>query len=171
MFIEAGHGPGLTRADLEGITVDHGHGPIPLEYIKKDGKGYWHLADFSHYGKLDEYDTPTRLFVGDNFEVNTEDGQNLLDAFKNVRDSLLILVSSHESKPDKDGKTVMYSFDPSLIEQPKFKTTPEEFQEFDSTITVLLNEQQKAISSLKKDLKVLIILIYKREYLKSVSLI
>jgi gliding motility-associated protein GldM len=155
MFIEAGHGPGLTRADLEGITVDHGHGEHPLEYIKKNEKGYWHLQDFSHFGKLDEYDTPTRLFVGDNFEVNTEDGQNLLDAFKNVRDSLLLLVSSHESKPDKDGKTVMYSFDPSLIEQPKFKTTPEEYNEFDSTITVLLNEQQKANKIDKKDKKVL----------------
>lgn len=156
MFIEAAHGPGLTRADLDGIMVEAPNGEkVQLEYIKPDNKGYWHLQDFSKYGKLDEYDTPTRLFVGDNFEVNTEDGERLLSAFQNVRDSLLLLVSSHESKPDKDGKTVMYSLDPSLIEQPKFKTTPQEYHTFDSTVTVLLDEQQKANKIDKKDFKVL----------------
>ena len=155
IFLEAGHGAGATRADLAGITVDHGHGEHPLEYIVKDKKGYWHLQDYSHFGKLDEFDTPTRLFVGDDFNANTVDGGSMLNSFKNLRDSLLILVSSHESKPDKDGQTVQYAFDPSLIEQPKFKTTPEEFNEFEIVIDAILDQQIKSKKIDKKDLKVL----------------
>ena len=156
MLLEAAQGPGSTRADLAGIMVSDGHGgEHPLEYIKKDDKGYWHLQDLSHYGKKDEYDTPTRLFVGDDHTTTTPDGQSVLDAFQNLRDSLLILVSSHESKPDKDGKTVMYGFDPSLIESPDFKSTPEEFKDFEDKIDVLLDEQKKANKIDKEDVKVL----------------
>jgi gliding motility-associated protein GldM len=155
MFLEAGHGAGSTRADLAGITVDHGDGEHALEYIVKDAKGYWHLQNFSHFGKLDEYDTPTRLFVGDDHAVIAPDGAELLGAFKNVRDSLLLLVSSHESKPDKDGKTVQYSFDPSLIETPKFKSSPEEYTEFETVVDAVLDQQIKDKKIDKSDVKVL----------------
>ena len=85
MLLQCSFGAEGTRADLDGMEDDHGH---PVQYVTKDDKGYWHLSDLSHYDKKDEYDTPTRLFVGDNFEAPpVEDGQKLLDAFSNLRDS------------------------------------------------------------------------------------
>ena len=153
MLLQCTFGAEGSRADLDGMVDDHDH---PVQYVVKDVKGYWHLNDLSHYGKKDEYDTPTRLFVGDNFDAPpVADGQALLDAFSNLRDSLLILVSSHESKPDKDGKVKQYSFDPSLIETPKFKTTPEEFKEFEDNVDVLLEKERKAGNIDKDDEKIL----------------
>ena len=156
MLLEASQGPGSTREALAGIMVEDGNGgERQLEYIKKDDKGYWHLQDLSTYGKKDEYDTPTRLFVGDDHAKTTENGQMVLDAFEHLRDSLLILVSSHESKPDKDGKIINYSFDPSLIERPSFKSTPDEFKAFEEKIDELLTEQVKSKKIDKADEKVL----------------
>ena len=153
MLLQCSFGAEGSRADLDGMLDEHDH---PVQYIVKDDKGYWHLSDLSHYPKKDEYDTPTRLFVGDNFDAPpVADGQALLDAFSNLRDSLLILVSSHESKPDKDGKVKQYSFDPSLIETPKFKTTPEEFKEFEDKVDVLLEKERKAGKIDKDDEKIL----------------
>ena len=153
MLLQCTFGAEGSRADLDGMVDDHDH---PVQYVVKDVKGYWHLNDLSHYGKKDEYDTPTRLFVGDNFDAPpVADGQALLDAFSNLRDSLLILVSSHESKPDKDGKVKQYSFDPSLIETPKFKTTPQEFKEFEDNVDVLLEKERKAGNIDKDDEKIL----------------
>lgn len=153
MLLQCTFGAEGTRANLDGQVDDHGH---PVQYVTQDDKGYWHLSDLSHYDKKDEYDTPTRLFVGDNFDAPpVEDGQKLLDAFSNLRDSLLMLVSTHDSKPDKDGKVTKYAFDPSLIEQPKFKTSPEEFKEFEDKVDVLLDQQKKAGKIDKEDLKVL----------------
>jgi gliding motility-associated protein GldM len=158
LLLEAGHGPGSTREDLKDIMVDHGHGEHPLEYIKKDELGYWHLQDFSHFGKLDEYDTPTRLFVGDDHSVIAPYGDTLLTAFQNLRDSLLILISEHDSKPiGKEGKIIKYAIDTVSLNQirPKFKSTPEEFAAFEVAVDSLLDIQKKEMKIDKADSKVL----------------
>ncbi|MCB9194935.1 MAG: hypothetical protein H6598_01810 [Flavobacteriales bacterium] len=80
------------------------------EWIYDAGDGFYSIVDLveKEYDKKDDYDIPTRLFVGDNFESINEKGQLLRIKLENYRDSLCILIAGKSNK----GNTESFYFQP-----------------------------------------------------------
>lgn len=82
------------------------------EWIEDAGDGFMSIVDLNghdhEYQKKDDYDVPTRMFVGDNFKNINERGTALKTTLETYRDSLCILIGD---KTKEDG-TGNYSFTP-----------------------------------------------------------
>ena len=74
-------------------------------YYYVDERGYYHLASMMHLAKKDDYDTPTRLFVGDNFQSPVEGGLEILSTLKNFRDSLIAEIANYDDIYKGEPKT------------------------------------------------------------------
>lgn len=82
------------------------------EWVEEKGDGFLSISDLNNhdhpYNKKDDYDVPTRMFVGDNFKKINERGTALKTTLEVYRDSLCILIGD---KLKEDG-TGSYSFTP-----------------------------------------------------------
>lgn len=82
------------------------------EWIEEAGDGFMSIKDLNNheneYQKKDDYDIPTRLFVGDDFHHINPKGTALKTTLENYRDSLCILIGN-KAKEDGSG---FYSFTP-----------------------------------------------------------
>lgn len=82
------------------------------EWIEEVGDGFFSIKDLNNneneYQKKDDYDAPTRLFVGDDFRNINARGTALKTTLENYRDSLCILIAD-KAKEDGSGN---YSFTP-----------------------------------------------------------
>ncbi|MCB9194937.1 MAG: hypothetical protein H6598_01820 [Flavobacteriales bacterium] len=82
------------------------------EWIEEVGDGFFSIKDLNNheneYQKKDDYDAPTRLFVGDDFHNINARGTALKTTLENYRDSLCILIAD-KAKEDGSGN---YSFTP-----------------------------------------------------------
>lgn len=84
----------------------------PGEWIEEVGDGFFSIKDLNNhdapYQKKDDYDVPTRLFVGEDFKNINEKGTKLKTTLEAYRDSLCIMIGD-KAKEDGSGN---YSFTP-----------------------------------------------------------
>jgi gliding motility-associated protein GldM len=83
------------------------------EWLYDAGDGFLAIKDLvvHEYDRKDDYDIPTRLFVGDNHKVINEKGIELITKIENYRDSISIMIAKYQDEPNQ--KT--YSFVPPKI--------------------------------------------------------
>lgn len=108
----------------------------PGEWVEETGDGFLSILDLIHheYQRKDDYDIPTRLFVGDNHATINDKGVALKTTLEVYRDSLCILVAD---KAKEDG-TGSYSFTP-----------PAELQKKNQSDTAWLDGLEEALQSVK----------------------
>ncbi|CAG5084396.1 type IX secretion system motor protein PorM/GldM [Parvicella tangerina] len=112
----------------------------PGEWVEDRGDGFLSIIDLNDhehpYEKKDDYDVPTRLFVGDNHKKINDRGVALKETLENYRDSLCILIGD---KVKEDG-TGSYSFTP-----------PEGLVKENNEDTTWLEALQPALESVKPE--------------------
>lgn len=69
---------------------------------------YYHLASMAHLGKKDDYDTPTRLFVGGDHNNLAADGVEIRTKLEELRDQLVTDLSNYDDLVG--GKEVTWKF-------------------------------------------------------------
>ncbi len=79
-----------------------------------EGQEYYGLAEMMDLKKKDDYDTPTRLFVGGDFSNIESRGKALVDSLTGFRNRICQFIGNWT---DERGQT--YAFDPAQIEEPK----------------------------------------------------
>tara|TARA_B100000768_G_scaffold128792_1_gene119410 strand:+ start:738 stop:2747 length:2010 start_codon:yes stop_codon:yes gene_type:complete len=104
--------------ELHGVETDHDEYHNPLFHI--DDAGYIHIRDLSNYSKKDDYDTPTRILAGPNFEEIAPEGLHLMDNLHHFRNGLIALIANHPSDTLENGTVYQYLFDTTLIQDPDF---------------------------------------------------
>jgi len=140
MLTESLKGPGATEKDLVGMKDAHGD---DYHLSHTDDNGYVHVHDLSHFPKKDDYDTPTRKFVGPDFQNIAEEGKEIMNRIISYRDSLCILIANHPSDTLEGGKVYQYNFDPALIPQPDFLSTAEEVSKFETEVQGIIDNMVK----------------------------
>jgi gliding motility-associated protein GldM len=85
------------------------------DWIVEQADGFFSIVDLmaeeSDYGRKDDYDIPTYLFVGDNHQSINSRGKRLVQELNNYRDSLCIVIAD---KPNMD-KGQNFYFNPPII--------------------------------------------------------
>jgi|GEM_PF-490420 len=94
-------------------TLGHYDNLAPNEYYYEDAAGYYHLASMSHLLKKDDYDTPTRLFVGDNHKTIVPEGMEIVDKMLAYRDALCKEIAEYEELVA--GKPHNWTFTPPTV--------------------------------------------------------
>jgi hypothetical protein len=93
-------------------------------WIELQSNGYYSIIDLmnenSDYGRKDDYDIPTYLFVGDNHDIINARGQKLVHVLYNYRDSLCILLAN---KPDYASNGGYYFQPPSIVKMSESDTS------------------------------------------------
>jgi gliding motility-associated protein GldM len=97
-----GHYDGTTHPALEA-----GH------YYSEDD-GYFELASMTHITKKDDYDTPTRLFIGADHKNIVKEGKEIREKLSALRDELCSKVSDYSDM--KGGKEVTWKFQAPSIQ-------------------------------------------------------
>ncbi|CAG5084384.1 type IX secretion system motor protein PorM/GldM [Parvicella tangerina] len=110
------------------------------------GDGFLAVKDLVHheYNKKDDYDIPTRIFVGTDHQNITEKGKSLVTTLENYRDSLCILLAQKEGD-----KGEQYYFEPIEVVR---KTEDD---------TTFLTQLDAALTTVKESDKLLIKEIYR----------
>ena len=145
------NGMGLMKEEEEGEHADHGddhEGPFKNVLFDIDDDGYIHIKDLGGYMKKDDYDTPTRLMAGPDFEHIAEEGKHFMENIQNYRNKLCSLIADHPSDTMEDGSVYQYKFDTSAFENPKFLNSESDRNSFkakvDSTLDVMVKEKKIA---------------------------
>ena len=145
------NGMGLMKEEEEGEHADHGddhEGPFKNVLFDIDDDGYIHIKDLGGYMKKDDYDTPTRLMAGPDFEHIAEEGKHFMENIQNYRNKLCSLIADHPSDTMEDGSVYQYKFDTSAFENPKFLNSEADRNTFkaevDSTLDVMVKEKKIA---------------------------
>lgn len=123
--------------ELHGASTDHDEYHNPLFHI--DDAGYIHIRDLSNYSKKDDYDTPTRLLAGPNFEEIAPEGLHLMDNLHHFRNGLIALIANHPSDTLEGGIVYQYLFDTTLIEDPDFLLTEGDRESFASIVDSIID--------------------------------
>ncbi len=116
------------------------------EWLFDAGDGFLAVKDLvqHEYEKKDDYDIPTRIFVGDDHHNITEKGKSLLLTLENYRDSLCIMLANKEGE-----KGVNYYFEPVPVQR---KTEND---------TTFLDDLDEALTTVKESDRLLIKEIYR----------
>ncbi len=124
----------------------------PGEWVEDAGDGFLSIKDLIHheYEKKDDYDIPTRLFVGDNHASINERGTKLKSTLENYRDSLCIMIAD---KAKEDG-TGNYSFSPPEGLVKANQTDTAWITGLDEALTTVKLEDQAAIKEIYRILTV-----------------
>jgi len=145
------NGMGLMKEEEAGEHADHGddhEGPFKNVLFDIDDDGYIHIKDLGGYMKKDDYDTPTRLMAGPDFEHIAEEGKHFMENIQNYRNKLCSLIADHPSDTMEDGSVYQYKFDTSAFENPKFLNSESDRNSFkaevDSTLDVMVKEKKIA---------------------------
>jgi hypothetical protein len=123
--------------ELHGAETDHDEFHNPLFHI--DDAGYIHIRDLSNYSKKDDYDTPTRLLAGPNFEEIAPEGLHLMDNLHHFRNGLIALIANHPSDTLEGGMVYQYLFDTTLIEDPDFLLTEGDREAFAAVVDSIID--------------------------------
>jgi len=111
-----------------------------------DDAGYIHIKDLNGYMKKDDYDTPTRIMAGDDFEHIAEEGKHFMENIKDYRNRLCMLIADHPSDTMEDGTVYQYKFDTTQFHNPEFLLSEYDRQHFkrevDSTLDVMVENKQ-----------------------------
>lgn len=92
----------LIKASGDGaFGIQHEGHPAEDKHYSVDDQGYYHLFSCSHLDKKDDYDTPTRVYIGDGGFKNPV-GTFLVDSITSYRDRLCTLIANYT---DDKGKT------------------------------------------------------------------
>lgn len=83
------------------------------EWLYDAGDGFLAIKDLvvNEYDRKDDYDIPTRLFVGDNHKVINERGIELITKLENYRDSICIMIANYQDESTQK----LYGFVPPII--------------------------------------------------------
>jgi gliding motility-associated protein GldM len=116
------------------------------EWLYDAGDGFLAVKDLVHheYDKKDDYDIPTRIFVGSDHANITDKGKELITRLENYRDSLCILLADKEGEK---GKT--YYFEPIEV----IRKTEDD--------TTFINQLDEALVTVKESDQLLIKEIYR----------
>jgi len=116
----------------------------PLFHI--DDGGYIHIKDLRGYSKKDDYDTPTRLMAGPDFQHIAEEGKHFMENIKNYRNELCELIAGHPSDTMENGQVYQYHFDTSKFHNPEFLLSEQDRENFknevDSALQLLVEENK-----------------------------
>ena len=122
--------------ELHGVNSETDDYHNPLFHI--DDEGYIHIRDLSGYMKKDDYDTPTRLLAGENFESIAPEGVHLMDNLHHYRNGLIALIANHPSDTLEGGIVHQYKFDTTLIEDPDFLITEGDRKAFEAIVDSII---------------------------------
>ncbi len=92
IVVEAGDG---------GLGVVHEGDPVGDKHYTIETRGdkeYFHLLPMEHLTKKDDYDTPSRMFIGINGDAKNPEGGFILDSIRNYRDRICKLVATHKGE-------------------------------------------------------------------------
>ena len=137
------------HGDEHGGGHDDGHeDPYENVLFHIDDDGYIHIKDLGGYMKKDDYDTPTRLMAGPDFEHIAEEGKHFMENIQNYRNKLCSLIADHPSDTMEDGSVYQYKFDTSAFHNPKFLNSESDRNRFkaevDSTLDAMVKEKKIA---------------------------
>ena len=147
------NGMGLMKEEEHGDEHGGGHDdghedPYENVLFHIDDDGYIHIKDLGGYMKKDDYDTPTRLMAGPDFEHIAEEGKHFMENIQNYRNKLCSLIADHPSDTMEDGSVYQYKFDTSAFNNPKFLNSEADRNNFkaevDSTLDVMVKEKKIA---------------------------
>jgi len=94
-IVEEAHDGGLGVVHEGDVSDPNGkHYTIDPEGEKE----VYHLITMEHLTKKDDYDTPSRLFIGINGDAKNPEGGYILDSIRNYRDRICELVANHKGK-------------------------------------------------------------------------
>lgn len=139
-----------------GLIMDDGHGheghaeghedPYENPLFHIDDAGYIHIKDLGGYSKKDDYDTPTRILAGPDFEHIAPEGQHFMDNIKDYRNRLCGLIADHPSDTMENGTVYQYKFDTALFTNPEFLISESDRQTFknevDSTLAQMVADNK-----------------------------
>lgn len=116
------------------------------EWLYDAGDGFLAVKDLVHheYDKKDDYDIPTRMFVGNDHQNIVEKGKLLVSTMENYRDSLCILLAKKEGEKGKQ-----YFFEPVEV----IRKTDDD--------TTFLSQLDEALTTVKESDKMIIKEIYR----------
>lgn len=116
------------------------------EWLYDAGDGFMAVKDLVHheYDKKDDYDIPTRMFVGNDHQNIAEKGKLLVSTMENYRDSICILLAN---KTGEKGK--QYYFEPVNVTR---KTDDD---------TIFLTQLDDALTTVKESDQLIIKEIYR----------
>ncbi|MFT7612712.1 MAG: gliding motility-associated protein GldM [Parvicellaceae bacterium] len=86
----------------------------PKQYYSIDDDKYFQLASMTHITKKDDYDTPTRLFIGADHKNIVKEGKEIREKLSALRDELCSKVSDYTDM--KGGKEVTWKFNPPSVQ-------------------------------------------------------
>ena len=142
MLIEANYKllvESVGEATLSAMTDDDGK-KIEMK-SKPDERGYMHLHDLTKFTKQDDYDTPTRLFVGSDHHNVAKDGKDLVTGLVNYRNELCSSIANYTVENTDPTKTKKYSFDPAGIPKPKFLSSEDDRKKFREEVEKYIETQ------------------------------
>ena len=126
---------------------DHGSEEHHDEYHNTlfhiDDAGYIHIKDLSGYTKKDDYDTPTRILAGEDFEHIAPEADSLMNNLHHYRDDLIAEIANYTSDTMEGGVVYNYKFDPTMIEDPDFLITEQDAINFEKLVDSIMDIQVK----------------------------
>ncbi len=127
------------EASLDGMTGDEGEKIVMKS--PPDERGYMHLHDLNHFTKKDDYDTPTRLFVGSDHNNIAEAGKAIVDGLLSYRNKLCTAIANYTVDNEDPAKVKKYDFDVSGIPSPKFLSSDEDRKTFREDVEKYIESQ------------------------------
>lgn len=123
---------GLGIVAVDGEVVDHGDDPYHNDLFHITSDGFIHIKDLSGYMKKDDYDTPTRMLAGEDFEHVAPEGAQLMKNLHNFRNKICQLIADKpgeivvEENGEKVSKKINYVLDTAFIEDPELLSNESE---------------------------------------------
>jgi hypothetical protein len=155
-LVEKVTGLGLVTVDAH--AGDHGHGEEHHDEFHNtlfhiDDAGYIHIKDLSGYTKKDDYDTPTRILAGPDFEHIAPEADSMMRNLHDFRNELIAEIANYASDTMEGGIVYNYKFDESMIEDPDFLITEQDALNFEALVDSVMDIQVKEhkISAVDKE--------------------
>ena len=123
---------GLGIVAVDGEAVDHGDDPYHNDLFHITSDGFIHIKDLSGYMKKDDYDTPTRMLAGEDFEHVAPEGAQLMKNLHNFRNKICQLIADKpgeivvEENGEKVSKKINYVLDTAFVEDPELLSNESE---------------------------------------------
>ena len=121
--VEKINGLGIIAND--GEVVDHADDPYHNDLFHITDDGFIHIKDLAGYTKKDDYDTPTRMLAGQDFEHVAPEGAELMKNLHNFRNKICQLIADKpgeivvEENGEKVSKKINYVLDTAFINDPE----------------------------------------------------
>ena len=139
---------GLGLVTVDAHAGDHGHGEEHHDEYHNtlfhiDDAGYIHIKDLSGYTKKDDYDTPTRILAGPDFEHIAPEADSMMRNLHDFRNNLIAEIANYASDTMEGGVVYNYKFDESMIDDPDFLITEQDALNFEALVDSIMDVQVK----------------------------